>query len=288
MSLGRNIATMRKSMKLIQEQLAEKCDVSRQAVTKWESGESEPSIAKLVKLSEAFAVSIDDLITGNNINAVCNKSKEIVLQYRDLSMLAYDLIQNQRMFFRKPVMILYAELIYNVIKTRYMNSNDEIFDEYLIKNTSSEERKEKVKLLIDGAKVSNEPLQDYVNGKCEIDVAFEKIYENLEVEYAKESKIEDMKRESQSAKKYHKVRRLLNKMCMFEDYNENKLKDIDNELQNTILEQDKQTQFGRGLLLYLKEIEIAWNNKDLRMLEKLKEDGDELQGYIWETIKVDE
>lgn len=97
-----------------------------------------------------------------------------------------------------------------------------------------------------------------------------------------------MKRESQSAKKYHKVRQLLNKMCTFEDYNENKLKDIDNELQNSILEQDKRTQFGRGLLLYLKEIEIAWNNKDLRMLEKLKEDGDELQGYIGETIEVDE
>ena len=38
MSLGQNIAKLRKFMGLTQEQLAEKCDVSRQAVAKWESG----------------------------------------------------------------------------------------------------------------------------------------------------------------------------------------------------------------------------------------------------------
>lgn len=37
MSLGQNIAKLRKNMGMTQEQLAEKCDVSRQAVTKWES-----------------------------------------------------------------------------------------------------------------------------------------------------------------------------------------------------------------------------------------------------------
>ena len=53
-------------MGLTQEKLAEKCDVSRQAVTKWESGESEPSIDKLIALSEIFDVSIDELVKNEN------------------------------------------------------------------------------------------------------------------------------------------------------------------------------------------------------------------------------
>lgn len=40
MGLKENIADYRKKMGLTQEQLAEKCNVSRQAVTKWESGVS--------------------------------------------------------------------------------------------------------------------------------------------------------------------------------------------------------------------------------------------------------
>ena len=62
MKLGQNIAIYRKEAGLTQEQLAEKCEVSRQAVTKWESGISEPSLEKIICLSEIFSVSIDTLL----------------------------------------------------------------------------------------------------------------------------------------------------------------------------------------------------------------------------------
>ena len=60
MSLGENIVALRKKRGLTQEKLAEVIEVSRQSVTKWESGESEPSIDKLIKLSKYFGVSIDE------------------------------------------------------------------------------------------------------------------------------------------------------------------------------------------------------------------------------------
>ena len=60
MSLGENIVALRKKRGLTQEKLAEGFEVSRQSVTKWESGESEPSIDKLIKLSKYFGVSIDE------------------------------------------------------------------------------------------------------------------------------------------------------------------------------------------------------------------------------------
>lgn len=286
MSLGQNIAKIRKTMGLTQEQLAEKCEVSRQAVTKWESGESEPAIAKLVKLSNVLEVSIDELIQGNSSN-VCKQSNEMGLQYRDLSMIAHDL-NRPAMVRTKSFILLAAELMYDVVKTKYMDSNDRVFDEYLIENTSFDERREKVKFLIVGSEFSDAPFQDYVDGKHEIDVAFEKLLERLEDKIATEEKIESMQSESQAAKKYTKVRQLLSKMCRFEDYNENKLMEIDHELQTIIDEQDEQTQFGRCLILYIKEIELAWNNKDIGMLKKLKEDGDELKGYMWRTININE
>ena len=60
MSLGENIVALRKKRGLTQEKLAEVFEGSRQSVTKWESGESEPSIDKLIKLSKYFGVSIDE------------------------------------------------------------------------------------------------------------------------------------------------------------------------------------------------------------------------------------
>lgn len=50
MNVGKNIASLRKSSRITQEQLAEKCNVSRQAVTKWEVGETEPTIERLAMI----------------------------------------------------------------------------------------------------------------------------------------------------------------------------------------------------------------------------------------------
>ncbi len=53
---------LRKKSGLSQEQLAEKLDVSRQSVSKWESGISMPETEKLIAISEFFGVSLDALI----------------------------------------------------------------------------------------------------------------------------------------------------------------------------------------------------------------------------------
>lgn len=55
------IVLLRQKNKLTQEELAEKLDISRQSVQKWENGLSYPSIDKLISLSKIFNVSIDYL-----------------------------------------------------------------------------------------------------------------------------------------------------------------------------------------------------------------------------------
>ena len=62
MILADKISELRRSNNLSQEELAEKMDVSRQSVSKWESGNSIPDLNKIIKLSEIFGVSTDYLI----------------------------------------------------------------------------------------------------------------------------------------------------------------------------------------------------------------------------------
>lgn len=67
--LAGNIARFRKAKNLTQEQVAEYCSVSPQAVSKWETGAASPDIQMLPVLAELFAVSIDSLF-GNQVNTV--------------------------------------------------------------------------------------------------------------------------------------------------------------------------------------------------------------------------
>ena len=64
MQLSENITQLRKAMGLSQEQLAEQVGVSRQSISKWETGQSAPELDKLLLLSQAFGVSTDQLL-GN-------------------------------------------------------------------------------------------------------------------------------------------------------------------------------------------------------------------------------
>lgn len=56
--IGQKIKNKRKELNLTQEYLAKELNISRQAISKWEKGMSEPSMENLVKLSEIFGVDI--------------------------------------------------------------------------------------------------------------------------------------------------------------------------------------------------------------------------------------
>ena len=65
-----NLVQLRKMRSLTQEDVAEVAGVSRQAVAKWESGETVPDLEKCRLLADAFGVSLDDLAnhqTGDDI-----------------------------------------------------------------------------------------------------------------------------------------------------------------------------------------------------------------------------
>lgn len=62
MLFNENLKMLRKEKKLTQEELAERLNVSRQAITKWESGDGTPDIENLKQISILFNTTIDELV----------------------------------------------------------------------------------------------------------------------------------------------------------------------------------------------------------------------------------
>ena len=60
--LSENLTALRRMKKLSQEQVAEQVGVSRQALAKWESGETIPDVQRCVALAKLYEVSLDDLV----------------------------------------------------------------------------------------------------------------------------------------------------------------------------------------------------------------------------------
>ena len=80
MNFGERIYGLRSKNGLSQGELAEKLGVSRQAVSKWENNSAVPDLDKLLKISELFSVSLDEIVKGNrlsdNATAESNREKE--------------------------------------------------------------------------------------------------------------------------------------------------------------------------------------------------------------------
>ncbi|MDT8716818.1 helix-turn-helix transcriptional regulator [Clostridium sp. 19966] len=77
MSFQEKLQKLRKDKGFSQEDLAEKLGVSRQAVAKWESGQSYPEIDKIISISKLFNITIDNLLKDFQKKCEENKAESI-------------------------------------------------------------------------------------------------------------------------------------------------------------------------------------------------------------------
>lgn len=70
MEFNNKLYELRKQKGFSQEELANCLNVSRQTISKWEIGESTPDMEKLVAISDLFDVSLDELVKGEEPEAV--------------------------------------------------------------------------------------------------------------------------------------------------------------------------------------------------------------------------
>ena len=117
-SIGKTIASLRKSKGWTQAELAEKLNVSDKAVSKWESGNGLPEISQFPALASLFDVSIDYLMTG---------------EIKDTISLD-DMDSNKRMFY-----LIKKDDVENYIKYDYPSKT--YFDDFNSDNSAIVDRK---------------------------------------------------------------------------------------------------------------------------------------------------
>ena len=98
MTLAEKIMKYRKEMGWSQEDLADKLNISRQSVSKWESGTSTPELNKIILLADIFRVSIDALVKEDLEDSVTIESdKKVALRKMSMDdVTRYEALRNQK------------------------------------------------------------------------------------------------------------------------------------------------------------------------------------------------
>lgn len=84
MELSEKILNLRKANDLTQEQLAEKIGISRQSVSKWESGQATPELDKIVALCDIFHITTDQLLKPSELDLLSVKTQMLENQQKSL------------------------------------------------------------------------------------------------------------------------------------------------------------------------------------------------------------
>lgn len=84
MKFGDNLKLIRKNKKMSQEELAEKVNVSRQSVSKWETGEAYPEMNNILELCKIFNCKINDLV-HEDMSDISSLDEEIVMKVAKLN-----------------------------------------------------------------------------------------------------------------------------------------------------------------------------------------------------------
>ena len=84
--IGKFLQELRKEKGLTQEQLAEKMNVARRTVSRWETGSNMPDLDILIELADYYEVDLREILSGERKSEHMNKElKETVLQVADYS-----------------------------------------------------------------------------------------------------------------------------------------------------------------------------------------------------------
>lgn len=100
MTFGEKLYSLRTQAKISQIQLAEILGVSRQTVSKWETGSMLPEIDKLIRISDQFHVSTDYLLRESKPEKVSANLDRLVLKFlgsaQDMDVISKELVEVMR------------------------------------------------------------------------------------------------------------------------------------------------------------------------------------------------
>ncbi len=116
MSLGERLYELRKKKGLSQEEVAEKLNVTRQSVSKWETDESKPDFDKIVPICELYEISTNELLSGTQEE---KEEKEVEVINKDNK-------KKRAIFISIAVFLYFLAIIWIMISETTFNLNDGI------------------------------------------------------------------------------------------------------------------------------------------------------------------
>ena len=165
MKFGDNLRALRKENEISQEKLAEKVGVSRQSVSKWETGETYPEMNNILELCKIFHCNINDLVNDSivDIESLDEEIKMNVVKFKQekqkkmkaLSKIIAVLSKIGRivLYVCIPFIVLAMILLPPVI-----NNIDVVDNKIVVKNTSTIniiENEKDITIEVDGKKIGN-------------------------------------------------------------------------------------------------------------------------------------
>lgn len=118
MNFADNLKKIRKEQNLSQEQIAERLGVSRQSVSKWESGQAYPEMDKMIQLCQMFNLNIDELLNQDIKELNSNKQAKTSLNKFIDDFLGYitktiDMLSS--MSFKEKIKCIFEQLIIMIV-----------------------------------------------------------------------------------------------------------------------------------------------------------------------------
>ncbi len=102
MEIEKKLKEARTNAGLTQEQVAEKIMVSRQTISNWENGKSLPDIVSIIKLSDLYQISLDELLKGDTkMNEKIEKDVKVAKN-------------NKRLIFATAILLFAVAIIYSI------------------------------------------------------------------------------------------------------------------------------------------------------------------------------
>lgn len=85
MDIAERLQELRKKLGYSQEQVADMLGLSRQAISKWESGQGKPEVDNIIKMTEIYQVSADYILLGieNRLDSAIPEKKKVKKEYRE-------------------------------------------------------------------------------------------------------------------------------------------------------------------------------------------------------------
>ncbi|QVK17527.1 helix-turn-helix transcriptional regulator [Mycoplasmatota bacterium] len=127
--IGSLLASLRKEKSLTQTNLADILNVTHQAISRWETGESIPDVQMLINLSMFYNITVDEILKGElkESDEPSTSSESIINKAKKMIIIAFSLVLGGSVFFYGITWVAYKEILGFMVQLAFLIGSGVIF-----------------------------------------------------------------------------------------------------------------------------------------------------------------